>query len=359
MNQTISRRHFLQLAAAATAASGSAGTARAQDMSHRDRIEAALARKPTDRVPFGFWQHFPNHDRSPRTLANLCVGLQEALDLDFIKFAPYGLYTTVDWGLVLKHRENEPPIVETRAIQSSDEWYRIRPIPPTEGEYLVLLESQRLAMQMKRPDVPLVQTVFNPITTAAKMVGNSTLVEHIRQHPEALSAALEVITETTVNFAKEVVARGADGLFFASQWTGVDQLTPEEYMNFVYPGDMAVLEAVKGASWFNMMHVHANARWDVLLDYPVQAFNFPNYGPNSLSLADAKAMTDKALVSGLPRGGVLQDGTIWNVQQLVNNAYQEVDKTGLILAPDEVVYLDLIPENVAALSQAVKDTAML
>jgi uroporphyrinogen decarboxylase len=57
-------------------------------MSHRQRIEAALAFEETDRLPFSFWWHFPNRDRSPRRLAELALALQQELDLDFIKFSP-------------------------------------------------------------------------------------------------------------------------------------------------------------------------------------------------------------------------------------------------------------------------------
>jgi hypothetical protein len=35
-------------------------------MTHRERIANALAGKPTDRMPFGFWRHYPNEDRASR-----------------------------------------------------------------------------------------------------------------------------------------------------------------------------------------------------------------------------------------------------------------------------------------------------
>ena len=44
-------------------------------MSHRERIERALALETSDRIPFGFWWHFPNRDRAPRRLAELHIAL--------------------------------------------------------------------------------------------------------------------------------------------------------------------------------------------------------------------------------------------------------------------------------------------
>ena len=81
-------------------------------MNHLQRIENALQLKATDRLPFGFWKHFPNEDRSPRRLAEMMLALQKQLDLDFIKYMPYGLYSVVDWGVRLKVFEGflDPPI---------------------------------------------------------------------------------------------------------------------------------------------------------------------------------------------------------------------------------------------------------
>ena len=189
-------------------------------MTHRERIEAALALRETDRLPFGFWWHFPNQDRAPRRLAQLTLELQRRMDLDFIKFGPYGLYSVVDWGTVLNVRGGDlPPVAAEYGVKEPDDWHRLKVVEPTEGEYAVLLASQRIAIAERTDDTPLVQTVFNPLTSAAKLAGSDTLLEHMREHPDAVHAGLEVITETTRKFAVEVIRHGADGLFFASQWT--------------------------------------------------------------------------------------------------------------------------------------------
>src|SRR3974377_2321541 len=94
----LTRRHFLRMigagAAGVVAARGSVlGGPAGKKMSHRRRIGKALALEQTARLPFGFWWHFPNQDRAPRRLAKLSLELQQRLDLDFIKFSPYGLYS--------------------------------------------------------------------------------------------------------------------------------------------------------------------------------------------------------------------------------------------------------------------------
>ena len=255
-------------------------------MTHHERIRAALAGEPTDRAPFGFWWHFPNRDRSPRRLAELAVALQKRLDLDFIKFSPYGLYSVVDWGVTLEifAGDSRPPVQEHYPIQSAEDWTRLQPRSGTDGEYLVLLEAQRIALDMLDGQVPFTQTIFSPLTSAAKMVGRDALVTHIRNHPDELHEGLKIITETTKRFIAEVVGRGADGLFFASQAVDPTYITPQEHEEFAKRYDLQVLEATGGRTWFDIFHLHGHEiAFDQVLDYPVHAFNYPRPGLRSLA----------------------------------------------------------------------------
>ena len=116
-------------------------------MSHRARIEAALANLPTDRTPLSFWWHWANQDRSPRRLAELAIRLQQRLDMDFIKFSPYGLYSVVDWGVQLNVRGGpDTPILAESPIQKPDDWLKITPVRSDAGEYLIVLEALRIAL---------------------------------------------------------------------------------------------------------------------------------------------------------------------------------------------------------------------
>jgi uroporphyrinogen decarboxylase len=361
-----SRRRFVATAAASAAAltlRGRLGFAgeRRPAMSHRERVERALALKQTDRVPFGFWWHFPNHDRSPRRLAELQLALQRELDLDFIKFSPYGLYSVVDWGVTLNVRGgDQTPVQADFPIRRPEDWRKLRPFGGDEGEYLVVLEAQRIALEELTEDVPLVQTVFSPLTSCAKLAGRDTLIQHLREDPRAVHAGLEVVTETTGRFAREVVSRGAAGLFFATQLAGEGGLTRDEYREFARPYDTRVLEAVRGRSWFNIFHLHGeNVMFDLVLDAPVQAFSYHDREGGGPSLGELKERTDKCLVGGLGRQTTLVRGTPEEVDAEVRDAWDQVGRRGLILGPGCVVGLDTPKENLEQLRRSVAATAEL
>ena len=367
MSQTergIGRRRFL-----GTVATGAAGlglgsslgfgeTSAISPMSHRQRIENALALKETDRLPFGFWWHFPNRDRAPRRLAELALGLQRKLDLDFIKFSPYGLYSVVDWGVTVNTRGGrQTPIQADYPIKKPEDWRKLRRFLGTEGEYLVVLEAQRIALGEMKDRVPLVQTVFSPLTSCLKMVGREALLEHIREAPDAVHAGLEIVAETTRRFAIEVVAGGADGLFFASQTTNEGYLTRDEYTEFARPYDVSVLEAVRGRSWFNIFHLHGqNVLFDKVLDYPVQAFNYHDRegGP---PLAELRTMTNKCLIGGIGQNTTLVHGTPKEVNAQVKDAWEQVNRRGLILGPGCVANPNAPDANVLELRKSVEQTA--
>jgi uroporphyrinogen decarboxylase len=330
------------------------------EMSHRRRIEAALAFEETDRLPFSFWWHFPNRDRSPRRLAELALALQKELDLDFIKFSPYGLYSVVDWGVTLDVRGGMlTPIEETYPIQKPEDWKKLRSFRGDEGEYMIVLESQRIALCEMKGDVPLIQTVFSPLTSALKMAGREKLLRHLREAPEAVHAGLEIITETTRRFAIQTVTRGADGLFFASQTTNEGYLTPREYEDFAKTYDFVVLDAVRDRSWFNLFHLHGDqVMFDQVLDYPVQAFNYHDreFGP---PLAEMRKKTDKCLIGGIDRNKVLVEGTPGDVDTQVKDAWKQVNRRGLILAPGCVANVNAKKENVLQLRKSVEQTAVM
>ncbi len=327
-------------------------------MDQQDRIENALAGKPTDRLPFGFWRHYPNEDRAPRRLAELMVATQRQLDLDFIKFMPYGLFSVVDWGVPLKVFEGflDPPVQAAYPLRKPQDWSGLQQIRGDEGEYAIVLEAQRLCLKQLGNRIPFLQTVFSPLTSALKMAGEEALLRHLRDNPRQVEVGLEIISETTRQFAVAAVERGADGLFFATQLSGSDKLSDAEFTTFGKKYDFSVLEAVAGKTWFNILHLHGvKPRIAECLDYPVQAFNWHDrdQGP---SLAEVRRLTDKCLVGGLGQQGKLISGHPEEAAGQVIDAMRQLDGRGVILAPGCVANTRTPEANIQAVKRAVEAT---
>jgi uroporphyrinogen decarboxylase len=327
-------------------------------MNRRERIQAALQQKETDRLPFSLWRHFPNLDHHPRKLAELSLQYQREFDLDFIKFTPYGMLATIDWGVKLKFFPgfDTAAVAAEPAVREPEDWTKLQPLSGTDGEYLYALEGLRLAMLDIPKDVPLIQTAFSPLTNAMKMSGEAALLRHIREHPAKLEKGLEIIAETTKGYLKESVKRGAEGVFYATQMSCYDKLTVEEHERFVKKYDLEILNALKGSTWFNVLHLHGSrVMYKETLDYPVQAVNWHDQddGP---SFGEAGELTQKCFLGGLSHlKTLIGEGAEKSVEEQVAAAWNHNNHRGVILGPGCVVdpktpeaYLHLIHDRVMA-----------
>lgn len=290
-------------------------------MTKRERIKAAVNGTKPDRLPYSLWTHLPGIDLDPALLAEKTYEFYKLYDVDFIKTMNNGMYAIEDFGCVVDYSEIKKggvaKVVETPIAEASD-WLKLTPCPFTEGSLKRELTSLKLLLdKIKGEDVPVLFTVFSPVTTADKISGKK-LISHIREgHGELVKKALEVITETTMALAKEAIRLGADGVFFASQMSTYDSMTAEEYLEYGKPYDLMVLEAAKDG-WFNTIHAHGNnIMFDILKDYSVSVFNW-HAGETLPELDEAFLMTGKCLMGGLKR----MDITNRNKNEIQNQIYE-------------------------------------
>jgi uroporphyrinogen decarboxylase len=154
------------------------------------------------------------------------------------------------------------------------------------------------------PDVPMLMTVFTPMSIAADLAGGpQDLAALIAQDPPLVHVGLRTITDTFTDFAARCIAAGADGLFLATTHVATwANFTPEQYKEFGRPYDLEVLAAARAAP-LNLLHVcKAQAFVRELADYPVALLNWDTAEPSNPGLTDMIGLAGgKALVGGLNR----------------------------------------------------------
>ena len=63
-------------------------------------------------------------------------------------------------------------------------------------------------------DTPVIQTIFNPLSLAKKLVGDEDLFIHLREHPNKLHKGMNILVESCQAFVRAVVKEtGVDGIF--------------------------------------------------------------------------------------------------------------------------------------------------
>ena len=324
-------------------------------MTKRERVLAALGRRPVDRPPVAFWRHVPEVDHTARGLADAMLGFQRAWDLDLIKVMSSGVYCVEDWGcrVAYKGSPNGAKTCTQHAVGGVADWAKLRPLDPEQGALGRELEALRLILAGRSDDVPVLHTVFAPLTIARKLAGDR-LKGDLEDHPDAVMAALDVITETVIRYVAAVVRAGADGIFYASQDASRDVLDEGQHARFSMPYSWRVLESLEGASAFTVLHLHGrHVYFDRKLTLPVAAVNWHDR-LTAPSLGDALGRFKGAVMGGLNESETLLNGPPSAVTAQVADALRQTAGTGVIIAPGCVLPLATPDSSLQAVVAAVK-----
>lgn len=280
-------------------------------MTPRERVMAALQGDPVDRPPVSFWGHFYNRESSARDLVDATIEFQNEYGWDWIKLNPRKHYHVEDWGVSYKYfgSATRKPELENWPIHQPADWAAVTERPHDVGALGEQLDAVHLLRREVPDDIPIVETIFTPLAVLGEMVEEpGELKLHMRTHPNAVRGALEAVTRTYEKFAAEVLAQGADGIFFATvDWGSQNIMSAEEYREWARPYDMRILDVIKGAE-FNVLHVckRRNLLYE-FADYPVQAYSWDATDPLNPTLADGIERMPGAMMGGISHMEALQD----------------------------------------------------
>ena len=239
-----------------------------KEMNHWERLTAAIAGAEVDRVPISLWRHFPHVDLTAAGLAEVMVNWQRTYDFDLVKFMPTGTYCVEDWGA--KSAWLDSPIgsrnVVVPGVTKAEQWPGLAKLSPTEGRLGQEVEAVRLAAEALKGEVPILQTVFGPLTIASKLAGERAYAD-MREHPDLFEAGLAIIADAMIAFGRASLAAGAHGIFFSTQCASTRLMNEAEHLRFGAAYDRRVLQGLVGESRFTMLHLHGeDLMFDQLLE---------------------------------------------------------------------------------------------
>lgn len=309
-------------------------------MNKLERVRAALTGAAVDRLPYGFWTHLPGIDLDPARLAAETVQFAVRHDLDFIKSMSNGLYCVEDWGCVCDYSEIERggvARVTLPAIRKAADWARLTEVDVARGAFGRELSHFEQLVRSAGPGVPVLATVFSPLTIAGKL-SNGLHRNHLDEAPDLLLQGLEIITRVTCRFAEASLARGCAGIFFAIQEASLEVMDEASYLRFGTAFDRRVLSAAAAAGgWFNTVHMHGEAvMFDLLKDYPADALNW-HVGETPPEIGDYRAAGGgRPVVGGLQRAHITRRD-IAAIRADIDRAMAQTRGRGLLLAPACVI----------------------
>lgn len=294
-------------------------------------------------------------DETPLGLASATVRWQREFDFDLVKFTPTGTYGIEDWGAETEYVPNRHGVrtVVKRGVTTQEEWPELQVLGPREGYLGKQIEALRLTAEELNGSVPILQTIFSPLTTARKLAGDRVFTD-ARLHADVFKQGLRTIAETTAEFAVASAEAGATGMFFATQCGSYQVMTEEEFREFGETFDRMVLDAVTEKVEITMMHAHGeDIMFDLVADYPVDAINWHDRlsGP---SLEEARGRFAGMLVGGVSEWTTLLEGPAEAIEAEIEDAVAQTGGKGFMVGPGCVIPINTPHEHVRVAREVVE-----
>lgn len=305
------------------------------EMNKVERVRAAIAGEEVDRVPAGFWFHFPADSAHGRASVEAHLDYYRASGVDFVKIM------------------NEHPYESRVRIEEPADWARVEPAPLSAPFYQEQLAEVRAIVEALDGEALAIVTLFGPFSSGNHASGNR-VTEHIKTEPDPVHKGLAAIAESLAAFAHACVDAGAAGIYYSAQGGEVDRFTREEFETYIKPHDIRVLQDVADHGGFHVLHVcRDRVRLDSFADYPSHVVNWAATKQNP-SLAEGRELFERTLLGGMDDRGIMVDGSEDEIRSQVHEVIRQVSSRAFILGADCTLPTDIDVTHIRTAVQATK-----
>ena len=304
-------------------------------MNKIERVNAALAGKPVDRVPAGFWFHFTPDKHHGKAAVKAHLDFYQESNIDILKMM------------------NEHPYRANVDIVSPADWRRVRPAPLSSDFYQEALDEVKAIVDAIGGEAHVLVTVFGPFGSGNNTSG-AKVTDHLKADPLAVSQGLGAIAESLAVFGEALIEAGASGLYYSSQSGEQTRFTEFEFLQYIKPNELTVLNAVKDKGSFNLLHICKDyIRLPLYTDYPAHMVNWQSTKHN-LNLQEGRPLFKRPLCGGMDDRGVMVDGTHEEIQAEVKRVIQTIGTDSFMLGADCTMPTDIDVTNIRAAVDATE-----
>lgn len=296
-------------------------------MTRRERVLWAMDNQETDKVPVSFWFHFPLDMDLEKECVEAHLSYYNQCDIDFIKIMCDGFF---DYP-------NE--IIPT--IQKPEDWFRMKPLGENHPFIRGQVERVKQIVEAVGKECCTFYNVFCPMSYFRFGTSDELLMRHLRENPEAVMYAMDVIAEDAALLSRLVIEEGGcDGIYYCVQNAEESRFTAEEYRKYVRPGDLKVLEYANRYSQYNILHCCGWAgeknRIEVWQDYPAKTVNWAVHVEKMTLPEGKKFFGGKCVLGGFDhtKKGVLWRGTKEEIEAETEKWLRENRENGMIIGAD-------------------------
>ena len=288
-------------------------------MNKRERFIAAVNGGDIDHPPCTAWVHFASDYLPGAEAARRHAAFFRHYDWDICK-------------VMHDYRYPLPPGLET--LESPQDMLRFEKMPAGSANYVEQFKLIHALRADLGPEVPIVDTCFDPFQQVLRKVGFSR-AQLIYGNPREALSMLDAVTATVCGYLRELQKAGCDGVLYSINGAiappgerGIDDAT---FKTFLRPFDLRVLEAMQGM--VRILHVHGtHIDMKRVLDYPCEVFSVSDRLQGNPSLAELRRMTDKCLMGGINESKV-HERSLPELREEMWDALKQAGKRKFIVAP--------------------------
>ncbi len=310
-------------------------------------------------TPFAVWRHFPVDDLYADKLAEKQLEYLEKFDSVVMKVSPNGRYCVVDWGCEIAFDENKmsgSAYCTNYRIKTIDDWSTLEELDVNQGMFGEQLQALKLINKGMKIQTPFVETVFNPLMVAAKLVETRELfIQSLKENPKSFHEGMKTITKVMTEFSKVSIENGAAGIFLATQEATSDLLTEGEYIEFGVNYDLDLLKGIEKKADFNVVHIHGdNIMFDLIAKkYPVQALNWHDQ-LTTPKIGEAFKKFKGILMGGIEEKEFLLKASNEELMSKLQEVIESVNGQRIIIAPGCVIPINVPDEKVQVIIDYLK-----
>jgi len=222
-------------------------------MTSRQRIEALLAGKPADRVPFcpAVYEHKAALiGTTPSRLSRDAALFEQALIREAELYRPdmlvvgcdvYNIEAEAAGCTVRFYDSNDVPSIAERAVRVNDAVSTLRlPDPEKDGRMPICLEVGLRIQERFGRDMIVRGALSAPFSMVCELVGAEQLLIAMIDDPEWVSRLLAVTSEIAISYGRAFVERGLGVIIFDSH-ASPPLVSPGLYRKIVLPPTSAVI----------------------------------------------------------------------------------------------------------------------
>jgi uroporphyrinogen decarboxylase len=313
-------------------------------MNKKELVRLALLSQPVPRPPASFWFHFPQDEFYGDASVQAHLRFYRETNVDFVKL------------------QNEHKYTVESPLRTAADWADVRKASASVPFQRDLIEELKRVLDAIGDEVFVIVTMHGVFASAfhatrapeESFSHGNPVVAHLREKPEAVSSALDAISDSIAEFSLACLDAGADGIYYAALGGEEYRFTEEEFLTYIKPYDLKVMNAIMPHAEFNVLHVCKDrVRLPLYADYPGHVVNWSVHEQN-LDIHAGRALFKRPILGGMDYRGVMVDGTHDEIRTAVQRVMDDVGTTGLLLGADCTLPSNTPTSNIRAAVEATQ-----